>query len=173
MNPSTPTNTDATQADALARLVELEARWVNVPLAVATDSAAASLAGLVAKQKAFDAYRAQLVSYNQRYRPVYDGQRPVNTAVRLAAWCRTMADLYRRAGRAECPVNLLEQAHRGADRLGTRLNRDLIARPAAVTSTADAIAGLGAVANWCDGLVPATGPLPTTAAAPQVQVCGG
>ena len=72
--------------DVSARLVELEARWGNVPLAVASDSASASLAGLVAKQKAFDAYRAQPVSYNQRFRPVYDGQRPVNSPVRLAAW---------------------------------------------------------------------------------------
>ena len=165
----TTTYLDATQADALAHLVELEARWVNVPLAVATASAKASLAGLVAKQKAFDAYRDQLVAYNQRYRPAYDGLRPVNTAPRLAAWCRKMADLYRRAGGAECPVHLVEQAHRCADRLGARLNRDLFCRPADVTSTADAIERLGAVAEWCDGLVPAAAddPRPAAERAPQ------
>ncbi len=154
MIPSTSTDSDAVQADALARLVELEARWVSVPSAVATASASASQAGLVAKQKAFDAYHTQLVTYNQRYRPAYHGDRPVNTAARLAAWCRTMADLYTRAVQAECPVSLLEQAHRCADRLGTRLNRDLVCRPAAVTSTADAIADLKAVAKWCDRLLP-------------------
>jgi hypothetical protein len=151
---STSTNPDAAQADALAHLVELEARWVNVPLPVVTDSARASLAGLVAKQKAFDAYHAQMVAYNQRYRPAYHGLRPVCTAVRLAAWCRTMADLYTRAGQIECPVQLLEQAHRNADRLGGRLNRDLVCRPAHVMRTADAIAGLRAIAKWCEGLLP-------------------
>jgi hypothetical protein len=172
MTHSTPTNLDVTQADALAHLVELEARWVNVQSAVATESASASLAGLVAKQKAFDGYHAQLVAYNQRYRPAYHGLRPVNTAVRLAAWCRTMADLYGRAGRAECPVHLLEQAHRCADRLGARLNRDLVCRPAAVTNTAEAIAGLGAVAEWCDGLLPtvAAGHLPTAGQAQHIQI---
>jgi hypothetical protein len=172
MIPSTATNSDATRADALAHLVELEARWMNVPSAVATASASVSLAGLVANQKAFDAYRSHLVAYNRRYRPVYDGVRPANTAARLAAWCRTTADLYRRAGRAECPVDLLEQAHRCTDRLGTRLNRNLVCRPAAVTSTADAIAGLAAVADWCDGLVPpvACGNLPTAPLAAHIQV---
>jgi hypothetical protein len=153
MIPSNFIDSDAAQADALAHLVELEARWVNVPAAVTTASASASLAGLVAKQKAFDGYHAQLVAYNQRYRPAYHGLRPVNTAVRLAAWCRKMAELYTRAGQAECPVHLLEQAHRNADRLGARLNRDLVCRPAQVASTADAIAGLGAVAEWCDSLL--------------------
>jgi hypothetical protein len=48
----------------------------------------------------------------------------------------------------------LEQAHRFADRLGTRLNRDLVCRRAPVTSTAAAIADLKAVAKWCDRLLP-------------------
>ena len=175
MIPSTPIPSDTAQVDALAHLVELEARWVNVPLAVATTSTKASLAGLVAKQKAFDAYRGELVAYNKRYRPAYDGLRPVNTAARLAAWCRAMADLYRRAGRAECPVHLLEQAHRFADRLGARLNRDVVGRPAAVTSTADAIASLKAVAEWCDGLLPAAadGQLPIAGQLPHIRIFEG
>jgi hypothetical protein len=151
MMPSPP---DATQADALAHLVELEARWTNIPLAAMTDSPGASLAGLVAKQKAFDAYHAKLVAYNRLHRPTYDGQRPVTTPVRLAVWCRKMSELYRHASGAECPVNLLEQAHRCADRLGIRLNRDLVGRPTNVTRTAEAIAGLEALAAWCDGLTP-------------------
>jgi hypothetical protein len=169
MTTLTPACPDAAQADALANLVELEARWMNVPVAVPTDSATASLAGLVAKQKAFEAYRAQKVAYNQRFHPAYHGQRPVTTAVRLAAWCRTMADLFRRAGQAECPVNVLEQAHRCADRLGSRLNRDLVCRSAPGTTTADAIAGLGTVAAWCDSLLPADadGQRPTMVQAPR------
>jgi hypothetical protein len=151
MTPPSPAPTPATQADALARLVELEAHWLNVPPAVTAGSAAASLAGLVAKQKAFEAYRVGLAEYNRRHRPAYDGLRPANTAARLAAWCRGMADLYRRAGGADCPVHVVEQAHRGADRLGARLNQAAPGRPA-VATTADAITALTAVADWCDGL---------------------
>ena len=154
MTSATPDYPDDAQADALAHLVELEARWVSVPVAVATESASVSVAGLVAKQKAFDAYHAGRVAYNQRFRPAYHGQRPVTTAVRLAAWCRTMADLYRRAGRSECPVHILDQAYRCADRLRIRLSRDPVRRPEVVTTTAGAIAGLEAVAAWCDGLLP-------------------
>jgi hypothetical protein len=146
---------DTTQADALAHLIELEAHWVTVPVAVPNASGVGSLAGLVAKQKAFEAYHVQQVAYNQQYRPAYHGQRPVTTAIRLAAWCRTMADLYRRAERAECPVNVLEVAHRCADRLGRRLSCELFIRPANLTTTAEAIAGLEAIAGWCDGLPPA------------------
>jgi hypothetical protein len=154
MIPSTSMSPDAAQADALAHLVELEACWANVPLPVVKDSATASLASLVAKQKAFDAYHAHMVAYNQRYRPAYHDLRPICTAVRLAPWCRWMADLYARAGQTECPVQLLEQAHRNVDRLGSRLNRDLVCRPTHVMRTADAIAGLRAIAKWCDGLMP-------------------
>jgi hypothetical protein len=155
MTTLTPTCSDAAQADALAQLVELEARWVNLPVAATTESASASLAGLVAKQKAFDAYHARQVAYNQRYRPAYNGQRPVTTAVRLAVWCRMMADLFRQAGRDECPVNVLELAHRCADRLARRLNQDIACRPATITSTADAIAELDAIAKRCEELLPA------------------
>jgi hypothetical protein len=156
-----PTCPDASQTDALARLIELEARWSNVPVAVPTASPSASLAGLVAKQKAFDAYHVQLVRYNREYHPAYHGQRPVTTAVRLAAWCRSMADLYGRASRVDCPVNLLEQAHRAADRLGARLNQEPIGRHEANT-TPEAIAGLHSVAEWCDGLAVAA-PAPVRA----------
>jgi hypothetical protein len=154
MSAATPANLGPTQADALAILLELEAHWMNVPTAVTTESARAMLAGLVAKQKAFDAYRAQLVAYNQRFRPTYDGLRPVGTPARLAAWCRTMADVYQRAGHAECPVDLLEQVHRCADRLSARLKRDRFCRPAPLKTTADAIAAFSTVAEWCDTLLP-------------------
>jgi hypothetical protein len=66
MIPSTSADSDAAQAPALAQLVELEAGWLNVPLPVVTDSASARRAGLVAKQKAFDAYHARLLAYNQQ-----------------------------------------------------------------------------------------------------------
>ena len=156
MTPLTPTYLDASQA-APAQLVDLEARWANLPVAVATESVSASLAGLFAKQKTFDAYQTALVAYNQRYRPAYHGRRSVSTTSRLALWCRSMADLYRRAARAECPTNVLEQAHRCADRLGKRLNRGIVCRPATVRVTADVIAGLTAIAEWCDRLLVAGG----------------
>jgi hypothetical protein len=151
MTIAIPTGSDATQADALAILVELEARWETIPVAAATAAPRESMAALVAKQKAFDAYHVQMVAYNRQYHPAYHGQRPATTAVRLAAWCRSMADLYGRAGQVNCPVNVLEQAHRAADRLGVRLNRESLGRQAANT-TPEAIAVLRSVAEWCDGL---------------------
>jgi hypothetical protein len=62
-----------------------------------------------------------------------------------------MADLYWRAGRVDCPVNVLERAHRAADRLGGRLNQEPLGRRAATTRP-EAIAGLRSIADWCDGL---------------------
>jgi len=153
----TPAPPDAAQAEALALLVELEAHWQNVPVAAAQRSAREGLFGLRAKQRAFDAYHARLVAYNQRYRPAHEAERPLSSPARLAAWCRAMSGLYRRAARAECPVHLLEKAYRCADRLGARLAADFIRRPPPVTTTADAVTGLGAIADWCDALPAAAG----------------
>jgi hypothetical protein len=169
MAQPTPVPPDAAQAEALALLVELEACWQNVPAAPAGGSAREGLLGLRAKQRAFDAYHAQLVAYNKRYRPVHEAERPLSSPARLAAWCRAMSGLYRRAGHAACPVHLVEKAYRCADRLGARLAADFVRRPPPVTTTADAIEGLGAIADWCDALPAAAGggPRPTAAQGPR------
>jgi hypothetical protein len=147
------THLTAAQADALAVVVELESLWENVPSAAAQTSASEGWRGLNAKQRAFDAYHSHLVAYNRQYRPSHFGERPATTPSRLGAWCRKMAQLYGRVDRAECPVALLEKVHRYADRLAVRLNATPCVRGTPQTSTADAVADLGAVAEWCDGLV--------------------
>ena len=77
-----------------------------------TSSAPAASLGLRAKQRAFDAYHALLVAYNRQYRPPHEAERPLSTPARLAAWCRTVRDLFRRAAPADCPVHALEKAFR-------------------------------------------------------------
>jgi hypothetical protein len=146
------TQLPAVQADALAAVVELEALWENIPAAAAGASPGEALRGLTAKQRAFDAYRAGLIEYNRRYGAAYHGERPATTSKRLGAWCRRLAALYLRANQTGCPVQVLEKAHRAADRLATRLGTAPCSRPAAPASAADAVADLQEVAGWCDGL---------------------
>jgi hypothetical protein len=141
------------EANALAAIIELEAAWENVPATVAGASPGDSLRSLTAKQRAFDAYRAGLVAYNRHYRADYRGERPATTPKRLGAWCRRLAELYRRADRTACPVQVLEKAHRCADRFADRLA--VVACPRAATG--DSAADLGSIADWCDRL--AAGPI--------------
>jgi len=63
----------APQANALAAVLELEAVWENVPVAAAGTTTGELLRGLTAKQRAFDAYRAQQLAYNRQFRPAHHG----------------------------------------------------------------------------------------------------
>jgi hypothetical protein len=148
----------AAQATALAAVVELEATWENVPAAAVAASPGESLRDLTAKQRTFDAYRAGLINYNRRFQVDYHGKRPATTCKRLGAWCRKLANLYRRAEGAETPVQMLEKVHRCADRLAARLATAPCRRPEAPTSKADATADLQSVADWCERLSAAQSP---------------
>src|SRR5437660_2137613 len=97
---------DAAQAAALLDLLDAEPAWRNLASPVSTGSPAVARALLAGKRRAFDAYQAELVAYNQRFQPAHLGMRPVTLPKPLAACCRTMADLYRRAEPAEFPVHL-------------------------------------------------------------------
>jgi hypothetical protein len=143
------------QANSLAAIIELEAVWENIPAVAAGASSGDALRGLTAKQRAFDAYRASLVAYNREYRADYHGERPATTPKRLGAWCRRLAGLYRRADGAVCPVQVLEKAHRCADRLAARLGVAACSRLA--PASGDAATDLGSIADWCEGL--GTGPI--------------
>jgi hypothetical protein len=145
----------ASQANALAVVIELESLWENVPVMAAQVDANEGWRLLSAKQRAFDAYHTHRVAYNRQYQPAYHGERPVATPSRLGAWCRKMAALYRRLDHAECPVQLLKKAYRFADQLAARFNTSPCLRALAHTNTADAVAALGSIADWCDGLFPA------------------
>jgi hypothetical protein len=147
-----PFHFTAAQANALAAVIELESVWENLPSAAATASASEGWKGLNAKQRAFDAYQALVAAYNREFRPPHHGERPATTPVRLGAWCRRIAQIYGQADRSACPVQLLEKVHRCASRLAARLGAAPCPRVTAPVTTGDAVAELGRVADWCDGL---------------------
>src|SRR5262245_20135037 len=90
-------NLDPAQAIELSLVVDLEARWENLRNAPRQNRAVgASTQDLHRKQKAYDAFRAKLVAYNNRFKPPHRPESLLNTPVRLAKWCRTMRDLYLR-----------------------------------------------------------------------------
>ena len=60
------------QAADLARLVDLEARWENLrKTPFQSAEAGDTTQDLHRKQKAYDAFRAQLVAYNKLYTPAH------------------------------------------------------------------------------------------------------
>jgi hypothetical protein len=109
---------DAGQARDLVRLAELEAGWENLP---PPPTAAATLADLRARQRAYEAFSTALAGYNRRYRPAYRPEVFRSNLKRLAPWCRGVRDLL--AGVAAdpqvaCPAQLVAKAYRLAVRVG-------------------------------------------------------
>jgi hypothetical protein len=133
----------------LAQLVEIQARWENLPMA--TDL---GIPDLVAKQAAYEVYRSRQAAYNGKHDKAHDPPVLAHTPVRLAAWLRSMRDLFARAEgdpRCPCPVHLLEKARRFAGRVAQLRKADppAVAAPATVRA---AVEGLEALAGWCDGV---------------------
>src|SRR5690242_18890891 len=92
-------NLDPAQAQELAVLVELEARWENLRHAPPREAEGRSkVRNLVAIQKAYAAFRLKLAAYNKRYKPAHVPELLLNTPQRLGAWCRAMRALYLRVG---------------------------------------------------------------------------
>jgi hypothetical protein len=147
---------DPAQATDLSVLVDLEARWENLRKASPRNRDVGSTTqDLHSKQKAYDAFRAKLIAYNNRYRPAHVPELLLNTPTRLGLWCRTMRDLYLRVEHApncHCPLELLEKAYQWADRVGVRMNKDLIVRSTPPITIRAAIEKLEELAQWCDGL---------------------
>jgi hypothetical protein len=147
---------DPAQATELALLVDLEARWENLRK---TPSQAAEVGAttqdLHCKQRAYDAFRAKLLAYNNRYTPAHIPELLLNTPPRLGTWCRTMRDLYvlvEHDPQGHCPVYLLEKAYRWADHVSTRMNKDRVNRSTSPGTIRAAIRDLEALSQWCDDL---------------------
>ena len=139
------------QAVGLAQLVELEARWENLPHASTN-----STRELAEKQNAYEAYRSRRAAYNGLYK-AHEPRMPVHTPVRLGAWLRAMRDVYARAEadpRCPCPVHLMERARRCAGRLALRLEAEPPDLTPPLTVRA-AIEGLETLARWCQAAAPA------------------
>jgi hypothetical protein len=147
---------DPAQASELALLVDLEARWENLRKTPSqTAEAGAAMQNLKVKQKAYDAFRAQLVTYNKQYTPAHVPELLLNTPSRLGIWCRKMRDLFllvEHDPQGHCPVYLLEKAYRWADHIGTRMNKDQDSRSTEPGNIQAAIRNLEALGQWCDDL---------------------
>jgi hypothetical protein len=146
----------AEQAAALSVLLDLEARWENLRAARAgTAKVTPVTPDLLAMQRAYAAFRAQLRVYQTRFSPMQATELLLNTPARLAKWCRQVRDVHRRAGhpaQAHCPASVLEKAYRWADLLTGKRGAERVSR-AAPPETAEAlIRDLEALAAWCDAL---------------------
>ena len=147
---------DPAQATELARLVDLEARWENLrKTPFHASETGDTTQDLNRKQKAYDAFRAQLVAYNKLYTPAHVPELLLNTPSRLGIWCRRMRDLYlivENDPQSHCPVSLLEKAYRWADHVGIRMNKDRLSRSTPPSTIRAAIQDLEALGQWCDDL---------------------
>jgi hypothetical protein len=126
-------------------------------------------------QKAYDDFHSKLVAYNKRYTPHHVPEQLLNTPARLAAWCRSMLQLYlwvENYPQVQCPVHLLQKAYRWADRLSFRLNTHRAVRPTPQGTVRAAIQDLETLGQWCDDLRTTAQPdlgrpvLPTAGAEP-------
>lgn len=139
------------QAVELAQLIELEARWENLPHASTN-----STRELAEKQNAYEAYRSRRAAYNGLYRS-HEPKALINTPARLGGWLHAVRDVYARAEadpRCPCPVHLMEKARRCAGRLALRLKAEPPALAPPLTVRA-AIEGLETLARWCQAAAPA------------------
>ena len=153
----TPVRTlDPAQATELALLVDLEARWENLrKTPFQASEAGDSMQDLHRKQKAYDAFRAQLVAYNKLYMPAHVPELLLNTPSRLGIWCRRMRDLHlvvQHDAACGCPISLVAKAHWWADRIGLRLHKPRVTRSTPPDTMAVAIQDLEALSRWCDDL---------------------
>jgi hypothetical protein len=143
-------------------LVDLEARWENLRNGRATSAGKQSaVQDLPSKQKAYEAFRLQLLTYNRRYAPTHVPELLLNTPARLGKWCLAMCDLYRRlegAPQVRCPVHLLEKAFRCADHIAGRLNKGPVSRSPQPAHVQDAIRDLEALSQWCAALAGGNAP---------------
>jgi len=144
------------QARALCQLVELEACWENLRRTPAPGPTVKAMrTDLLGRQKAYDAFHARLIAYNQEYRPKHVPELLLNKPSRLGAWCRKMRDLHlvvQHDAACGCPISLVAKAHWWADRIGLRLHKPRVTRSTPPDTMAVAIQDLEALSRWCDEL---------------------
>ena len=156
MKEASAPNIDLAQATELSLLVDLEARWENLRKVPSPgQEVRSSTQDLQGKQKAYEAFRAKLVTYNKQYTPAHIPELLLNTPSRLGRWCQTMRGLYllvEHDPRGHCPVHLLEKAYQWANRMGVRMNKDSVSRSTPPDTIRAAIRDLEALGQWCDDL---------------------
>jgi hypothetical protein len=109
---------------------------------------------LHARQKANDAYQAALRDYSAKYRNASIPEPTHGIPDRLAAWCRTLRVVFRKA-ESGSPVEVMGKVYRLADRIAARMSKEPVARTPA-SDLAGAVRELEVVIAWCESLVPPT-----------------
>src|SRR5688572_8363148 len=99
LTESTVGNLPAEQAIALARVLDLQARWECL---LADAAGGFSTPDLHDRQRAYELYRSRRAEYDARYSIVPVPETTLNTPQRIATWCRIVRGLFHRAG-GECP----------------------------------------------------------------------
>src|SRR5437773_8000813 len=110
-------NLPQAQAAGLARVIDLQAQWENLrdkPGRPASDYTTPDLHG---RQKAYEAFRVVRAEYAAQYRAAEVPEMTLNTPERVAAWCRAVRAVFRRAEVGRGPVAAGEKAYRIADRI--------------------------------------------------------
>lgn len=138
----------------LAMLVELEASWENLrPDRAGATNRQASLHELLNRQKAYELFRAKQLAFNEMHKPAYVCDSLRLTPARLAAWLRSMRDLFRQVAhhpQVPCPVHLLKKAYWCADGLAEKTAKSRFSRSTPPETVSAAVAELQALAEWCD-----------------------
>ncbi len=146
----------ADQAAALTVLLDLEAHWENLRAARSGTAMAPPITpDLLAMQRAYAAYRAQLKSCQTRFSSMHATELLLNTPARLARWCRQVRQLQLRAAhpaQAHCPAHILEKAYRWADQLAGKRGTERATRVTPPETVEAVIQDLEALAAWCDAL---------------------
>ena len=148
MNENAAERLEPVRASELARVLDLQSRWENMRA-----DGGDSTAQLQALQKAFEAYRLRLAEYTARHRSEQTPDLSPSGPNRLAAWCKTVRAVFRRAGEGgECPSQVVTKAFRMADRIAERVKAEPVGRDTPPTDMPGAIRQLGAVIVWCEAL---------------------
>jgi hypothetical protein len=139
------------QAAELTRIIDLEARWEN--MRVDRPGPGHDTLDLQNRQRTYEAFRARRAAYVAQYRTDRIPELTPNGPDRLAAWCRAVRSVLRRAEPGtECPAHAIEKAYRLTDRLAARLNEAPVVR-GTPDGIAAAIRELDGIIRWCDGLL--------------------
>lgn len=146
---------DPARAAELLRVIESEARWVNLKDTGATSATGVGLPALQDRQRAYEAFRVRLIAFRAKDEATYEPEPLLNDPKRLAGWCRAMRDLCRAAAtemETETPRHIMEKAHRAAARAATRADVQPYVSESSPASTGSVADELDVLARWCDGL---------------------
>ena len=137
------------QAAALARVIDLQARWENLRDNPGKPPSEYTAPDLHVRQKAYEAFRAARADYSTKFRAIDVPETSLNTPERVAAWAKMVRAVFGRADGGECPAAAVEKGYRLADKIATRLKRIPVPRGPLAT-IADAVAAMGEVVRWCE-----------------------